>query len=63
MVTEMGQGLPADISRFVLKYGAENIIPFRSHAYMQKRADQVNLLTPNPMSWMCYDTYETIEVK
>ena len=28
MVTEMGQGWTADISRFVLEYGSENIIPF-----------------------------------
>ena len=43
MVTEMGQGWPADISCFVLKYGAENIIPFsRLHAEASRSGQPLN---------------------
>ena len=38
-------------------------LSYLSHAYMLKRADQANLSIPRPMSWMCYDTYETTEEK
>ena len=43
MVTEMGQGWTDDISRFVLKYGSENIIPFsRLHAEASRSGQPLN---------------------
>ena len=39
------------------------MLSYLSHAYMLKRADQAIHSIPRPMSWMCYDTYETNEEK
>ena len=62
MVTEMGQGWAADISRFVLEHGPEVIIPFsRLHAEASRSGHPLNS-PPNVLD-VCYDTYETNEEK